>query len=74
MKANGPAIDAVAYARRLNNRQLAHRAGVTPSFLRRLRKGERTASESTFQRIAEALEAPIDAIMLPHEPVKAARK
>lgn len=67
---NSAVVDAVAQQKHLSNRQLAIRAGVNPRFLGRLRKGERTASEATIQRIANELGLELDLVMLPHEPVK----
>lgn len=74
MRLNAPVVDVVAYEKRLNNSQLAQRSRITRQFLLRLRRGERTASLGTILRIAEALEVPVEAIVLPHEPVKESAK
>lgn len=70
MRLNAPVVDVVAYEKRLNNAQLAARSRVTRQFLLRLRRGERTASLGTIERIAEALGVPVESIVLPHRPVK----
>lgn len=73
MRLNAPVVDVVAYEKRLNNAQLAARSRVTRQFLLRLRRGDRTASLGTIERIAEALEVPVESIVLPHQPVKEPR-
>lgn len=70
MRLNSPVFDAVATQRNLSNRQIALRAGVNPRFLGRLRKGERTASKKTIQKLADVVAIDLDLILLPHEPVK----
>lgn len=70
MRLNSPVVDLMASERCLTNRQLALKVGVNPRFLGRFRKGERTASLGTIQRIADVLEVPLDSILLPHRPVK----
>lgn len=74
MRLNVPVVDVVAYEKRLNNSQLAKHSRVTRQFLLRLRRGERTASLGTIQRIADALGVPVEAIVLPHESIKAGQK
>jgi transcriptional regulator with XRE-family HTH domain len=69
MRLNSPVVDVVATERRLSNRQLALKSGVSPRFLARLRKGQRTASRDTIRRIANVLEIPVDSVLLPHEPL-----
>ena len=68
MRLNAPVVDVVAYEKRLNNSQLAARSRLSRQFLLRLRRGERTASLGTIHRIAEALEVPVESILLPHRP------
>lgn len=70
MRLNSAVVDAVARQKHLSNRQLAISAGINPRFLGRLRKGERTASRETIQRIADQLGLELDLVMLPHQPVK----
>jgi transcriptional regulator with XRE-family HTH domain len=73
MRLNSSIVDAVAKQKELSNRRLAIKAGVNPRFLGRLRKGERTASRETIQRIADELGVEVDLILLPHSPVKERR-
>lgn len=70
MRLNAPVVDVVAYEKRLNNSQLARHSRVSRQFLLRLRRGERTASLGTIERIAQALGVPVESIVLPHHPVK----
>ena len=68
MRLNSALVDKVCDAQRVSNRELARRAGLSPQFLLRLRRGDRTASEGTIKCIGEALELPLETVLLPHQP------
>lgn len=70
MRLNGIAVDAICESKGVTNRELARRMGKSPQFVLRLRRGERTASLGTIQRAADAVEVPLEAVLLPHRPVK----
>lgn len=69
MRLNGAVVDVMCDTRRMTNRQLARRIDKSSQFVLRLRRGERTASLGTIQSIADVLEVPLEAVLLPHEPV-----
>ena len=68
MRLNSALVDKVCDAQRVSNRELARRAGVSPQFLLRLRRGDRTASVGTIKSIGDALELPFETVLLAHEP------
>jgi transcriptional regulator with XRE-family HTH domain len=59
---NGAAIRAIREAQRSSLRELAARAGVSPSYLAHIERGEKTPRRPTVNRIAQALGVPITAI------------
>lgn len=68
MRLNSVVVDKVCDVQRVSNRELARRSGLSPQFLLRLRRGDRTASESTIRSIGDALKLPLEAVLLPHQP------
>ncbi len=65
MRLNAPAVDALCRSKRIGNSELGRHIGKTRQFVGRLRRGERGASESTIRGIAEALQVPVEAIVVP---------
>lgn len=65
MKLNAPAVDTLCRVKRIDSSELARHIGKTRQFVGRLRRGERGASEGTIRGIAEALEVPVEAIVIP---------
>lgn len=65
MRLNAPAVDALCRSKRIGNSELGRHIGRTRQFVGRLRRGERGASKSTIVGIAEALEVPVEAIVIP---------
>lgn len=62
VKPNGVAIRAIRERSGYGLRELERRTGLTRSFLSRLERGDRGASQSTLQLIAAALDIPVAAI------------
>lgn len=61
-RSNGPRIDDLRWDRRLSVTALASKAGITPQYLRRIFKGERMASLDVQNRLAHALDVPVEEI------------
>ena len=55
-------MKAIRTARGIGLRRLAEAIGIDPSYLSRIEKGTRGASDGTLHRYAEALNVPIAAI------------
>lgn len=62
MQANGPAIRAIRKAHLLGIRGFADSVEVSRAYLSRLERGHRGATDATLERIAEALNVPVEAI------------
>lgn len=62
MQANGSAIRALRTAHRIGIRGLAESVKVHRTYLSRLERGQRGATDETIIRIAEALAVPVEAI------------
>lgn len=62
---NGARIEDWRWTRRLSVPELATKAGITRQHLKRICKGERGASLDVQQRIADALDVPIEEIQRP---------
>lgn len=59
---NGARIEDWRWIRRLSVPELANKAGITRQHLKRICKGERGASLDVQQRIADALDVPVEEI------------
>ena len=62
MTPNGAAIRVIRQLRGFGLRQLAQLAGISPTQISRIEQEKRGASEDARQRIADALDVPIEAI------------
>jgi transcriptional regulator with XRE-family HTH domain len=59
---NGAAIRTIRQLRGFGLRQLAEVIGISPTYLSRIERDQRGASDSLRQDIADALGAPVEAI------------
>lgn len=64
---NGAAIRAIREAHRCSLRDLAEKAGINPSYLSQIERGQRDPRPHTVHLIAQALGVQPDAISCPHE-------
>lgn len=67
MRLNTEVVDMACEAKKVTNRHLARQIGKSSQFVLRLRRGERTASLSTIQSVADVLELSLESVLLPHQ-------
>jgi transcriptional regulator with XRE-family HTH domain len=71
-KIYGPALRAIRVSLDHSLAEVATMAGIDPTFLGRIEKGQRGCRPAVTRRLAEVLHVPLDAICYPLQPVDAA--